>query len=110
MQLLRILHMILAFTLELALLAALGYWGFHNKKMPEKYLFGLGMPLVAIVLWWYWAAPKSEHRLQQPYLMIFKLTLFGVAAFGLCRSGQSGAAILLAGLAALSVLLEYAGY
>jgi len=110
MQLFRTLHLILAFTLELALLAALGYWGFHNKKIPGKYIFGFGLPLVATALWWYWAAPKSEHRLQQPYLMIFKLVLFGVAAFGLYRSGQPGAAVLLAGLALLSVLLEYAGY
>lgn len=110
MQLLRTLHLILAFTLELALLAALGYGGFHNKKMPEKYLFGLGLPLAATVLWWFWAAPKSEHRLEQPYLMIFKLLLFGAAAFGLHRSGQPGAAVLLAALALLSVLLEYAGY
>ena len=110
MQLFRTLHLILAFTLELALLAALGYGGFHNKKIPGKYIFGFGLPLVATILWWYWAAPKSAHRLQQPYLMVFKLVLFGVAAFGLYRSGQPGPAVLLAGLALLSVLLEYAGY
>jgi len=110
MQLFRTLQLILAFTLELALLAALGYWGFHNKKIPGRYLPGLGMPLVAAALWWYWAAPKSEHRLQQPYLLVFKLVLFGVAAFGLYRSGQPGAAVLLAGLALLSALLEFAGY
>lgn len=111
MSILKFFHHLLAFTLELAMLAALGYWGFHgDKKTPEKYLWGLGLPLLAIVLWWVWAAPKSAHRLEQPYLLAFKLVLFGVAAFGLHRSGQPVLAWWLAGLALLSVSVEYAGF
>lgn len=110
MSLFKLLHHLLAFALELAMLAALGYRGFYgDKKTPEKYLWGLGLPLLAVVLWWVWAAPKSAHRLEQPYLLVFKLVLFGVAAFGLQRSGQPGLAWWLIGLALVSVLLEYAG-
>lgn len=111
MSLLKIVHHALAFTLELALLGALSYWGFHgDKKFPEKYLWGLGLPVLAIALWWVWAAPKSSYRLEQPFLLIFKFALFGIAAFGLHRSGQAGLALLLAALATLSILMEYAGY
>lgn len=111
MSLLKILHHALAFMLELALLAALGYWGFQgDKKSPEKYLWGLGLPILAIALWWVWAAPKSSSRLEQPFLMIFKFALFGIAVFGLHRSGQMGLALLLAALATVSILMEYAGY
>lgn len=105
----KLLHHLLAFTLELAMLAALGYWGFYGgKKAPEKYLWGLGLPLLAIALWWVWAAPKSAHRLEQPYLLVFKLILFGVASFGLYRSGLPTLAWWLAGLAFVSILVEYA--
>lgn len=109
MPILKLFHHLLAFTLEIAMLVALGYWGFHgDKKSPEKYLWGLGLPALAIVLWWLWAAPKAANRLEQPYLLVFKLALFGIAAFGLYRSGQPGFAFWLAGLAVLSVLAEYA--
>lgn len=110
MQLLKMFHMVLAFALELALLAAFGYWGFHDKKTPEKYLFGLGAPVLVIIIWGIWAAPKSEHRLQQPFMMVLKLALFGTAAVGLHRAGQSGPAILLAVLAAITIVLEYLWY
>ena len=107
MQLFKTFHLMLAFTLELALLAALGYWGFHNRKMPEKYLLGVGAPILAVILWWIWAAPKSANRLQQPGLLLFKISLFGLAAFGLYRSGQSGPALLLMVLAVLSAVWEF---
>ena len=86
MPVLRILHQLIAFSLEMAMLAALGYWGFlEGKKAPLKYVLGLGLPIAAIALWAMWAAPKSSSRLEQPYLLLFKLVLYGITTFGLHR-------------------------
>lgn len=105
---LRFLHQLLAFSLEMAMLAALGYWGFlEGKKAPLKYILGLGMPIAAIALWAMWAAPKSSSRLEQPYLLLFKLVLYGITAFGLHRSGLAYWSYWFAGLAVISVLVEY---
>jgi hypothetical protein len=110
MAILRFLHQLLAFSLEMAMLAALGYWGFREgNKSPLKYLLGFGLPIAAITLWALWAAPKSTTRLEQPFLLMFKLVLFGITTFGLYRSGQPHLAYWFAGLALVSVLVEYSG-
>lgn len=108
MTILRFLHQLLAFSLEMAMLAALGYWGFQEgKKAPLKYILGLGLPIAAIALWAVWAAPKSSSRLVQPYLLLFKLVLYGITAGGLYRSGLVYWSYWFAGLAVISVLAEY---
>lgn len=104
------LYHLLAFLSELAMLAALGYWGFHgDKKWFEKYGLGFGLPLLAIAVWAYWAAPKSTTRLDQPYLFLLKCALFGSAVYALYRSGYPVMAALFAVVALGTAVLEFFG-
>ncbi|MBK8555857.1 MAG: YrdB family protein [Lewinellaceae bacterium] len=98
----------LSFFLEMAMLAALGYWGFtQHKTSLERWLWGIGLPLMAILLWGWLAAPKSTTRLEQPLLACFKLALFAITAFLLHKTGQEKMAAWFLGLSVLSILLEY---
>lgn len=108
MQLVKLIHQLVAFSLEIGILITLGMWGFHEGKfILTKYLFGLGMPLLAACLWGIWAAPKAAYRLQLPPRLLFGLTLFALAAFLLYRLGHLTAAIAFICVAILSALLEW---
>ena len=54
----------LAFLLELALLAALSYWGFQlDASTAVQWLAGLGAPLALAAAWGLVAAPRARRRL-----------------------------------------------
>ncbi len=96
----------LAFSLELAMFVVLGYWGFQAGKTTFwKYGLAVALPLVAIVLWGIFAAPKSEQRLDTPYRLVFELALFLLAAFLLYKSGFTRLAIGFASAALLCQVL-----
>ncbi|ADB38235.1 YrdB family protein [Spirosoma linguale] len=107
MQLIKATHQLIAFLLEIAMLISLGMWGFHGDKSTlEKLLPGLGMPLLAAILWGVLASPKSSYRLDLPYRLLFSFTLFCLAAFLLYRLGHTTLALVFVGIAIISTLLE----
>lgn len=69
--------MLLAFSVEVAMLILLGHWGYHLfDNMVMKITFAILAPLIAAILWGIFAAPKSKSRLKQPQLLVFKLVMF----------------------------------
>ncbi|GAB4033096.1 YrdB family protein [Spirosoma gilvum] len=105
MQLLKGLHQTIYFLLELCMLGAYGYAGFHLTQHPYgKYLLAIGFPLAAATLWGIFAAPRSTHQLGFPYHTVFVLIMFGLAFFLLYRTGYTRLAMTLAGLALVSEL------
>jgi hypothetical protein len=72
-----------AFLLELAALAALGYFGFRTGgALPVKLVLGAALPLVAAVLWGLFAAPQATFSV--PALAVAtKVLVFGAAALAL---------------------------
>jgi hypothetical protein len=100
------INLVVAFFFEMAMLLALGYSGFwYPESMPLKYLLMILLPLIAAVLWGFFATPKSKHRLQQPYRMIFAIMIFGIAAFLLYETGVTILAVVFAVLAFINQLL-----
>ncbi|WP_080055390.1 YrdB family protein [Spirosoma aerolatum] len=100
MQLLKGLHQTLYFLLELCMLGAYGYAGFHLSQHPYgKYLLAIGLPLAAATMWGIFAAPRSAHQLGFPYHTLFVLLMFGLAFFLLYRTGYTQLAIILGALA-----------
>ena len=58
-------NLLLAFLLELGVLAALAYWGVATgSTIPLKMVLGNGTPAMALIVWAIWGAPRSE-RLRQ---------------------------------------------
>lgn len=95
----------IAFLLELCMIFSLGYCGFYSSSNGWlKLTLMLGLPIIVIALWWYFAAPKSSHRLANPYLIIFKLILYFSTALFLYETDKPIWGLLLAGTATLSEL------
>ena len=67
----------LRFTLELAALASLGYWGFAEHKGALQWLLGLGLPLLAAVVWGAFVAPKASRPTTDPARLLLELAVFG---------------------------------
>ncbi len=97
-----------AFLLELCALAALGYWGFQTGESTlVKIILGIGAPLLLIVVWGKFLAPKSSTRLRDPALTLVKLLILGVAAAALASAGQPGLALIFALAVVINLALAY---
>ena len=95
---------ILAFLLELAAIAALVVWGFTiGGNLPIRMVLGIGAPALMVVIWAVWLAPKSDHRLVMPWLIIAKLGVFGLAAAALAAAGHPRLAVVFAVLVVLNL-------
>lgn len=108
MQVFKFIHQLVAFLLELVMLAAFGYWGFKTNQTPVlKWLVGIGLPLIAVVLWGIFAAPRSVHRLPLPYQILFGWMLFGLAGYMLYQTGHKTMATLFLSVAIASGVIAY---
>jgi hypothetical protein len=92
----RLANLALRFLLELAALAAFGYWGFVvGDDLRLKVLLGLGAPVLAAVLWGLFASPKAAVSLPGPAKLAFEIGWFGAAATGLAHAGRAWFAVVL---------------
>lgn len=108
MSFLKTTSMALAFLLELCMIFSLGYFGFHiGSDIFWKLILAISLPAAAIGLWSYFAAPKSVHRLQRPYLPVFRLILYTITAFLLYKTGVHYYSFILIGTAIFSELLAW---
>lgn len=101
----------LRFLLELAAWAAMGYWGWTQHQGGSRFLFGIGLPLVAMVLWGTFRVPDDPGNAPVPVPGALRLALelaeFGLAAALLIAAGRQ---VLGVGLAVLVVLHYAASY
>jgi hypothetical protein len=106
----RILSLALRFLLELAMLVALGVWGFTvGGGTFTKIVLGIGAPLTAAVVWGFFVAPKAPKRLDDPARFSLELLLWTAGGLALLAAGYPGWAlifgVLVAGSLGLMVIL-----
>lgn len=102
----RTVNLGVAFLLELAVLLAVGYWGFAlTQGLVTRLLAGLGGPVLMAVLWGVFAAPKASAPLHGVADVAFRIGWFGVGAVALWGSGMPVAALALAALYAVNALM-----
>ena len=108
MNILKSINAGLAFLLELAILAAFGYWGFQGEKsIWLKWGLGIGAPLVVAVLWGLLLAPRANRRLNSQWGIFLSLGLFCLAAFAVYQTNHPALAITLAVIAIINRILTY---
>ncbi len=108
MQSIKFLHQTLAFLLELCMLAAMGRWAYLQGKTPwAKYSFAFLIIALTVVLWAYFAAPKSPNRLMLEYRIIFEFLLFGIACWMLYSTSLHKYAWIFGITVLVSLCLEF---
>ncbi|MFF3878724.1 YrdB family protein [Streptomyces sp. NPDC001978] len=86
----------MAFLLELAALACLSWWGFAVGDEAVRILLGVGTPLLAVVLWSLFAAPKARLRPRLPLVLAVKAVVLGGGAAALYGVRHPVAAVAMA--------------
>ena len=96
----------LAFALELCMVAAWAYWGFQTGMGAlAKVALGVGAPLLVIVVWGLFMAPRAAFPLPAPAHVALFVVIFGAAAVALASAGQPRLAIVFAVVAALNYVV-----
>lgn len=104
----RLLNDGLAFLLELVSIIVLAYWGFNlSASKLISIASGIVIPLIFIVAWWIYLAPKSSHRLDGMQLIILKLLLFSIVAYALISINKTSWAIVFMILVVINLVLSY---
>lgn len=105
---LKLVNQTIVFILELIMIGWFAFFGFRlGNTTLTKYAFAVIVPVVATLLWGYWAAPKSANRLKMPYLALFRLSMFLLTSYFLYVGGQTSFAIV---LAVISVITQVGSY
>ncbi len=101
-------NLLLALLLELGVLAALVYWGFvTGAALPVKVVLGIGAPVVAIIIWSIWGAPRSQRRLQGASYWLLRIAFNAAGAVALYLANQPIWAVIFVLLAAINCILGY---
>ena len=94
------------FLCELAMLAALAFWGYVVGEGPWAWLLGVGAPALAAVVWGTFVAPKARIPVSAPLRVQIELVLYALAAVGLGAAGQPVAAVILAAAGLVTSVLN----
>jgi hypothetical protein len=85
----------LAFLLELLALAAIAWWGAEvGSGLVLHLLLGIGLPLVAAVVWGVFASPRARVRLPLAGILGVKAVVFGAATLGVDALGHRTPAVV----------------
>jgi hypothetical protein len=84
------INLTIRFLLELAALAALGYWGWHQSDGAARYVLALSIPLIAAAAWGSFNVANDPSRSGQAPVPVpglvrlgLELALFGFATWAL---------------------------
>ncbi len=96
------------FLLELAVLAALGLWGWQQGQNWERFALAVGVPLLAAMLWGTFRVPNDPGpaRVAVPGIarLALELAVFGSAVWALADLG----ATTLSWIVGIVVAIHYA--
>ena len=98
----------LRFLTELALIVVLALVGvFASLPLAGRIVIGVAAPVLAMVIWGLWMAPRARRRLTDPLRLAAELVLFAVAAAALALTGPVLAAVVFAVIAmGVAILLR----
>lgn len=100
--------LLLVFLSEVAAIIAYGYWGFRfHSSTVIKWVLGIGIPVVVIVVWGLFLAPKASIEIPNVLRIIMKVMVFGFAAAALYSAGRPKLAILFGVCVLLSHGMDY---
>jgi hypothetical protein len=108
MRALQNINLVVRFALEIAALVAIAYWGSQTGSEAVPWVLALTAPAVVAVVWGTFLSPKRRIDLPKPVRFLLELAVVAAAALALFATGHDVLAIVLAAVALVSGLLNYA--
>jgi Protein of unknown function (DUF2568) len=102
---LRTANLAVKFALEFAAVAAFAYWGATVAGGVVAVVLAIAAPLVAVVLWGRFAAPRAARRLPLRLRAPFELGVFALAALALLAASEAVAIMFTSVVIANALLL-----
>lgn len=97
----------LRFLLEIAALVAMGYWGWTQHAGVFRFIWMIGLPLVAAIVWGAFVSPRAPVTLPGIIQLTLELVVFGTAVWALWLAGRTRVALLFAVLVIIQYVLAY---
>jgi hypothetical protein len=89
------LNLALRFALEIAALFALGYWGWTQHEGFMRFVWSIGLVVLAAVIWGAFAVPDDPSRSGRAPVpvpggirLVIELLLFGAGTWAFIAAGQ----------------------
>ena len=108
------LNLALRFLLEICALFALGYWGWTQHDGLARWLWVIGAPLIAAILWGTFAVPNDPSRSGHAPIptpgalrLLLELLIFAVSAIAIIVSQQKSTGMILAILVLFHYVISY---
>ncbi|WP_345751320.1 YrdB family protein [Microbacterium rhizophilus] len=79
---------VLRFLTELVAIGSLALWGFLSWPLPWNFVFGLGAPALAILLWALFVSPKAVFSVHPFIRIVVELLIFLSATLAWWALGQ----------------------
>lgn len=96
----------LAFLMELVALALLAVWGFKTgSNVAVHVLLGLGAPVLMVVVWGAFAAPRARFQLPMAGVLAVKAAVFGAATAAGFAAGWHAFAVVFGGVAVVNMIV-----
>ncbi len=99
------------FLLEIAMLIALGLWGWDLTETWIRYITAVGLPLIAVVLWGIFRIPNDPKpapvAISGVLRLILELGLFALATWALYQLRYSNLALLMGVIVVLHYVISY---
>jgi len=101
----------LRFVLELAALAAYAYWGWTQHEGAWRFVWAIGLVIVAAAVWGIFRVPgePKDAPIAVPGIvrLVIEVVIFGGAVWLLREANQPAAALAFGGLVALHYVASY---
>jgi len=108
------LNLTLRFLLELSAMIAMGYWGWTQHEGPSRWLWMIGIPVIAAILWGTFAVPDDPSRSGHAPIptpgavrLLLELLFFAIGTMALIASQRLSAGIVLATLTLFHYAISY---
>jgi hypothetical protein len=108
------INLAIRFLLELSVLLAMGVWGWRQGEGWFRFLFALGVPIIAAIVWGTFAVPNDPSRSGAAPIAIpgilrlaIELAFFIFAIWALYDLGFTGLSWILGIIVALHYIVSY---
>lgn len=104
-----IINAILRFCLEVLTTVLIITLGLTKFAVPNNLIIGIVLPIVFILTWYLFVAPKANHRLNSIFRIIIEIIIFTMATYLLKTKVSSNWGIYYAIFAFINTVLTHIG-